>query len=55
MPETYTFTRDQLIEALTHLEARIPVSGPAAGLVDAESMADSIIEALETEQRRGGS
>lgn len=46
-PRVHSFTRDRLIDALTRLDARVPVSGPAAGLVNAESMADAIIEALE--------
>ena len=43
----YSFTRDRLIDALTHLETRVLVSGPAAGMINAESMADAIIGALE--------
>lgn len=42
----HTFTRDQLVDALTRLDVRVLTSGPAAGLVNAESMADCIIEAL---------
>ncbi len=44
---TFTATRDQLIDALTRLEVRVLTSGPAAGKVIAESMADAIIEALD--------
>ena len=43
----YAFTRGQLIEALTRLEAHVAVSGPAAGKILADSMADALIEALE--------
>ena len=46
----YSFTRDQLIDALTRLETHVLVSGPAAGMINAESMADAIIEALEDGQ-----
>jgi hypothetical protein len=45
----YTFTRAQLIDALTCLEVRVPVSGPLAGKVLADSMADALITALEEE------
>jgi hypothetical protein len=45
-PKPYTFTRDQLVDALTCLKVNVKTSGPAAGLVNAESMADAIIEAL---------
>jgi hypothetical protein len=43
----YSFTRDQLIDALTRLDVSVRVSGPAAGMINAESMADALIEALE--------
>lgn len=43
----YSFTRGQLVDALTHLEVRVAVSGPAAGKILAESMADALIEALK--------
>lgn len=43
----YSFTRDELINALTHLEVHVATSGPIAGKVLADSMADAIIEALE--------
>lgn len=46
-PRRYSFTRDQLANALTHAEVHVRVSGPGAGLINAESMADAIIEALE--------
>jgi len=42
----YTFTRPQLIEALTRLEVDVPISGPLAGKILADSMADALIEAL---------
>ena len=45
-PETITATRAELIDALTRLEVRIPAFGPAAGMINAESMADALIEAL---------
>ncbi len=45
-PERWSFTRDELIDALSRLEARVPTSGPLAGKILAESMADAIIEAL---------
>lgn len=43
---SYTFTRDQLTDALTRLDVRVKASGPAAGMINAESMADAIIAAL---------
>lgn len=43
----YSFTRDQLIDALTHMEATVPVDGRKTVLLNAESMADAIIEGLE--------
>ena len=42
----YSFTRAQLIDALACLEVRVATSGPIAGKILAESMADAIIEAL---------
>jgi len=45
-PATFTATRDELIDALTRLDVRVLTSGPAAGKVCAESMADALIEAL---------
>lgn len=42
----YSFTRSGLVDALARLEVSVPVSGPAAGKVNAESMADALIEAL---------
>lgn len=41
-----TFTHGQLVDALTRLDVRVPVSGHAAGLISAESMADAIIRLL---------
>jgi hypothetical protein len=46
-PKPYAFTRDELIEAISRLEAHVAVSGPAAGKILADSMADAIIEALD--------
>lgn len=40
------FTRDSLVDALTRLEVTVQLTGPVAGMVNAESMADAIIEAL---------
>ena len=52
-PRVYSFTRDQLIDALTRLEAYLATAGPGQRtFVVAESMADAIIEGLETERRR---
>ena len=48
-PGEFTATRDQLVDALTRLEIRVLVSGPAAGMINAESTADAIIEALAAE------
>ena len=49
----YSFTRAQLIDALTRLEAYPATAGPGQRtFVVAESMADAIIEAMETERRR---
>jgi hypothetical protein len=49
MPERrYSFTRDQLIDALTRLEAYPATAGPGQRVfINAESMADALIEALE--------
>ena len=41
-----TVSRDRLADALTRLDVRVLTSGPAAGMVNAESMADAILEAL---------
>ena len=46
-PRAYSFTRAQLVDALTRLETHVLISGPAAGMINAESMADAIIGALE--------
>lgn len=44
----YVFTRPQLIDALTHLEAYPATAGPGQRVfINAESMADAIIGALE--------
>ena len=40
------FTRDSLVDALTRLEIKVQLTGPIAGMINAESMADAIIEAL---------
>jgi hypothetical protein len=45
-PGTHTFTRESLTDALTRLELRVMLTGPIAGMINAESMADAIIEAL---------
>lgn len=46
-PRRYSFTRDRLIEALTHLEAYPATAGPGQRVfINAESMADAIIRAL---------
>lgn len=48
VPQRYSFTRDELIEALTSLEAYPATAGPGQRtFVVAESMADALIEALE--------
>ena len=44
-------TRDQLADALTRLDVRVLTSGPAAGIVNADSMADAIMEALAGDPR----
>jgi hypothetical protein len=41
-----TFTRDSLADALTRLEIKVQLTGLTAGMINAESMADAIIEAL---------
>lgn len=50
LSETYKgpccFTRDALADALTRLEVNVQLTGPIAGMINAESMADAIIEAL---------
>jgi hypothetical protein len=43
----YAFTRAQLIGALARLEMHVATSGPIAGKVLADSMADALIGALE--------
>ena len=48
-PVAFTATRDQLIEALTYLEAYPASAGPGQRVfINAESMADAIITALES-------
>lgn len=42
----FTATRDQLVDAIACLTVRVRTSGPAAGMINAESMADAIIAAL---------
>lgn len=44
-PRPYAFTHDELADALTRLKIRVPLT--AAIRVNAESMADAIIQALE--------
>jgi len=46
MTTTFTATRDQLVDAISCIELRVPQSGPMARKISAESMADAIIEAL---------
>lgn len=57
LSETYdpplTFTRDRLTDALTRLEVKVTLTGPIAGMINAEAMADAIIEALGYEPRKG--
>jgi hypothetical protein len=47
MEGAHAFTRESLTNALTRLELRVQFTGPIAGKINAESMADAIIEALE--------
>ena len=50
-PRVWSFTRDQLVEALTHLEAYPASAGPGQRVfINAESMADALIEALEDDR-----
>ena len=52
-PPRYSFTRDQLVDAIARREAYPATAGPGQRVfISAESMADAIIEALETERRR---
>ena len=44
-PARYSFTRDELTDAIACCRANVTTSGPAAGMILAESMADAIIEA----------
>jgi hypothetical protein len=46
-PKPYTFSRDELINALCRLETHVLTAGPLAGKILADSMADAIIEALD--------
>ena len=46
-PRRWSFTRDELADVISHIEARVPASGPMAGKIDAGSMADAITEGLE--------
>ena len=47
----YSFTREQLIGALTRLEAYPATAGPGQRVpINAESMADALIEALEADE-----
>lgn len=50
LSETYegpqTFTRNALVDALTRLEIKVQLTGPIANMINAESMADAIIQAL---------
>jgi hypothetical protein len=39
-------SRDQLADVLTRLRMTVPATGPEAGLINAESMADAIIQGL---------
>ena len=49
-PRRYSFTRPELVEAISRLEAYPATVGPGQRVfVAAESMADAIIEALEGE------
>jgi hypothetical protein len=52
-PHTYVFSRDDLADALTRLDGAVPVDGPAAGMINADSMADAIIEALHEASTEG--
>lgn len=45
-PDGYTFTRDALVDALARIELRVALTGPVAGMILADSMADAIIEAM---------
>ncbi len=39
-----TDVRARVAEALTRIEAHIPTTGPSAGLINADSFADAVIE-----------
>jgi hypothetical protein len=49
----YSFTRDELIDAISTLEAHVATSGPLAGKILADSMADAIIGALRQPDEPG--
>lgn len=51
MTDTFTATRDELVDAIACLRVDVATSGPAKGLVLAESMADAIIAALAGQRR----
>lgn len=46
VPFLHIFTRESLTDALNLIELRVQLTGPIAGMILAESMADAIIEAL---------
>lgn len=46
MTDTFTATRDQLVDTIACLKVNVATSGPAKGMINAESMADAIIEGL---------
>jgi hypothetical protein len=52
-PHTYVFSHDDLADALTRLDGAVPVTGPAAGMINADSMADAIIKALREQTEKG--
>lgn len=44
--QQWTCTREQLIDAIAGIKAMVPTSGPAAGMVLADSTADAILAQL---------
>ena len=46
VPCACAITRGRLADALTRLDVRVLAAGPAAGMINAESMAGAILEAL---------
>jgi hypothetical protein len=52
-PGRVTVTRDQLADALTRLDVSVLTSGPAAGMINADSMAGAILEALAAAEVTG--